>query len=334
MLLIPNIEVKIGKIRFNRVNECTIVKSAELLENTAIIKIPRSAIALKKGELSTFTDTSKRFKSGDEVLIKMGVNGTAAANYEDGTKQEEFRGYVRHLKVGYPVEIVCEDQTWILKHKNLVGSFKKTTLKALLEWILKGTGIKLEKNVPVINFDKFIFRNVTAAQALQKLKEKYGLTIYFKSWNLLFVGIAFEQDTYEQIYQIGKNVVDDSLEIVDESDTRMSCKAILITKDNKRIEKEVGNPLGEKRTLYFYNISPSALESIAKKELVKYKYTGLKGSFNTFLIPNPRLGQRSEIRHPSFPDKNGKYLTTKIETTLSESGARRKIFIGLKVSVN
>lgn len=334
MLLIPNIEIKIGKIRFNRVNECTIVKSAELLENTATIKIPRSAIALKKGERSSFTDTSKRFKSGDEVIIKMGVNGSAAANYEDGTKQEEFRGYVRHLKVGYPIEIVCEDQTWVLKQKNLLASFKQITLKQLLEYMLKGTGIQLEKNVPTINFDKFIFRNVTAAQALQKLKEKYGLTIYFKEWNLLFVGIAFEQDTYEIKYQIGKNVISDSLEIVDETDTKMSCKAILITKDNQRIEREVGDPQGEKRTLYFYNIDAASLESIARKELVKYKYTGLKGSFDTFLIPNPRLGQRSEIRHPSFPDKDGKYLTTKIETTMSDSGARRKIFIGLKVSVN
>lgn len=333
MLFIPNIQVNIGKYRFDRVAECTVTKSGKLLENTASIKIPRTGNLRQKGKLSTSTDTNRIFKPGDEVRIQMGYNGTMAQNFTDGTKQEEFRGYVRHVKTGVPVEIVCEDQTWVLKRKNLHASFGKTTLKKLLEFILAGTGIKLVKDVPGIDFKKFIFRNVTAAQALQKIKEKYGLTIYFKDWNLLFVGIAFEQDTYQLIYEVGTNVISDDLEFVDEDETRLSCKAILMKKDNTRVVKQVGDPYGEKRTLYFYNIAEADLEKVATEELKKYKYTGYKGSITTFLIPNPRLGMRALFRDLAFPERNGKYLADKIETTFTTNGVRRKINLGLKVSV-
>lgn len=334
MFLKLNSVVKIANATMYRVNEINIVKSAKLLENTAVIKLPRTAKLVGIGNVTTPTFTDTYFKVGDEVRISLGYNGSRDQNYTDGTLTEEFRGYVKRIKTGIPVEVECEDQTYILRKKNLKASFKKTTLKKLIEYILAGTGIDYDKNVPGIEFDKFYFRDVNAAYALQKLKEEYGLTIYFKDWNKLFVGLAFENDNRKLIYEMGQNVVNDNLEYVTDTDVKLRCKAILLKKNNTRIEKEVGDKDGDLRTLFFYNINEASLETVAKEELQKYKYTGYRGDFESFLIPNPLLGMICELRDPNYKDRSGLYLMDKIETKYCDDGARRRIFLGLKIGKN
>jgi hypothetical protein len=234
-----------------------------------------------------------------------------------------------------PVEIECEDATYLLRRKTLKKAFRATTLKALLEYIIAGTEIELWGEVPTLYFSHFYFKSCTGAFALQKLKEEYGLTIYFKSFKQLYVSLAYHNDDIEVLYSLRNNTIGaDALEWVSEDDTRLKIKAVHIRKDNTKIEKEVGDADGEVRTLYFYDLDKGeSLEKRAKEEILKYKYNGYKGSITTFLRPNVAVGNVAVIQDKEYPDRDGKYIVDKVTTTFGTNGARRVIELGLKVSV-
>lgn len=316
--------ITIGDKSFRRIHSVEISTSVKRIEDTAVVKIPTTARLERAGEYITEIETAKAFAPGDEVVIELGY---------DGQLREEFRGFVKIVRPNIPIEIECEDEIYLLKRKNLKASFKNTTLKKLLEYIIKDTGISLASDVPVINFDTFYFKNISAAKALQTIKEQYGLQMYFSEWMTLFVGLISDNDDQVIKYEIGRNVIDSSLEFNDEGDVNLKVKAINVKPDNTTIEETVGDPDGELRTLYFYNVeSTSELKTRALEELKKYKFTGYRGGFKTFLLPNAQVGNVARIIDPNFPERAGDYKIDEVTTTYGQNGARRKIKPGIKLN--
>jgi hypothetical protein len=323
-MFVLNADITISGKRFTRVAEVEI-QSSKVLEDTARIVLPTTALLERQGAVVSEVETAKQFAVGDLVVINLGYNGTL---------REEFRGYVSKIKPTTPVEIECVDAVWLLRRKNLSKSFRTTTLKALLAFIVDGTGITLKGEIPGIDFKKFYLRNVTAAHALQKLKDEYGLTLFLKNFNELHVGLTSYTDNVHVRYSLGQNVIDNSLEWVNEDDTRIRIKAVHVRPNNTKIEKEYGDADGELRTLYFYDIDAGeSLEKLAKQEALKYKYAGFKGSLNTFLLPNVQVGNVAVMSDPDYSERAGSYLIDKVVTTFGTNGARRAVSLGLKVTV-
>ena len=235
---------------------------------------------------------------------------------------------------GTPLEVECEDAVWLLRRKNMQESFKNTALKTILESVLKGTGIQLAGEIPVIKFKEFYMRNVSAASALQKIKDEYGLLVFLKG-NKLHVGLREENDGTVVKYEVGKNVIETDLEWKDERDTRIKVRAIHWRKDNKKLTVEAGDADGELRTIYFYDIDDEKhLKMLAEQEAKKYRFTGYDGGFTTFLLPVAEQGNVARLRDPHFAERQGDYLIDKVTTKFGTDGARRKIELGLKVSTN
>jgi hypothetical protein len=322
-----NCQIEIAGKIFTRVSSVKIESSVKTLEDTATIVIPASA-RLRKDREVTDVETAKIFNVGDEVLIKLG--------YDDNLR-EEFRGYVSKINPNIPTEIECMDETYLLRKRNLLKSFKEVTLKGLLNYILEGTGITYDGEMPSILFQNFYFKNTTAAAALQKLKDEYGLVIAFTGWKKLFIGLSEKNDGVIVKYFFGgdkANIPDGGtkLEFIREEDTRLKAKVIHWRKNNTKIQKEVGDSDGEQRTLYFYNLpNEGDLEKIALRELQKLKYAGYKGSLTAYLIPNCEVGNIVIFEDERFPERAGKYLVNKVTTTFGTSGARREVTLGIKL---
>lgn len=315
--------VEIGLNRLRRVAEIEIERSINTLGSTATITVPTTARLSRVNDATSEVETAKQFKPGQAVRIELGY---------DGNNRVEFQGYVRRVNPGTPVTVECEDSIWLLRRKNLLKSWKGTTLKEVLEYILQGTFIKLVGNTPSITFSAFYLKNVSPATALQKLKDDYGLTMYFRALGELFVGIASESDGVTVKYEFGRNVIDNDLKWVNQDDSRIKIKAVHIKGDNTRIEKEFGDADGELRTLYFYDLPNGAsLETVAKEELQKVKRDGYEGSINTFLLPVADPGNVVRVTDKQFTDRAGDYLAEKIKVTYGRSGGRRVITLGLKV---
>jgi len=328
-MFVLSAEITIGpeggeKKKFRRVNSVEIESDMRRLEDVATIKMPTTARLVRAGEFISEVETEKTFKVGDEVVIKLGY---------DGELVEEFHGYVRKIRPNTPLEIECEDATFLLKRKNLQKAWRSATLRDILDYVLADTGITLHGEPPGVNFTHFYLKNVSAAKSLQKLKDEYGLTMYFKSFKKLFVGISSDDDGTAVKYRFGENVIDNDLEWTDEKDVRLKVKAVHVRPDNTQVTKEVGDPDGEQRTIFLYDLDkPSDLERRALEELKKYTFSGYKGSFNGFLRPVVRVGNVAKITDPNFTERAGDYLVEKVTVSFGDGGGRRKVTPGLKVN--
>lgn len=321
-MFVLNAEIRIGDKVLRRIHDVEIEHSTEKIGAKATIQVPTTARLIRNGETITEIETTKAFRVGDEVNIMLGY---------DSNLRQEFVGYVNKILPGVPLEIECQDSIFLLRRKNLKGSFERTTLKSLLQVILEGTEVSLGENVPDIHFEHFYFRNVSAANALQKLKENYGLIMYFIGKNLQ-VGLRHESDGTEVKYDFGKNIIHSSLEWIEEEDVRLKVKVVNWKRDNTKTEIEIGDDDGEQRTLYFYDIPDEAqLQKVAEGEMEKMKYSGYKGNIETFLLPVVSVGNVAILNDSDFPERSGRYLVHKVTTNYGMSGGRRKVELGIKI---
>jgi hypothetical protein len=316
-------EADIAGKRFSRVHSVKIEQSLARMGAMAIIELPTTARLERSGEFVAETETAKIFQVGDPVTIRAG--------YDDRI-HEEFKGYVRRISPSTPLRIECEDDMFQLRRRNLRRSWRSTTLAEVLSFIVAGTSVELVGELPQIDFTKFYLKNVTAARALKQLRDKYGLTIYFRKIGELFVGLASDSDDVVIPLTIGRNVIDHDLEWVSTNDVRLRIKAIRVSKSNELETVEVGDPEGELRTLYFYDLAPGdSLEERAREELVKYSRTGYRGTLRTFLRPRAAIGNVARLRDELFANREGDYLVEKVSTTINSSGGRRRIEPTLRV---
>lgn len=323
-MYVIGIEANIAGKRFSRIISLKVETDFKRIGTTAVLELPTSARLTRAGEFISEVETAKQFHVGDPVVISAGYNGDLV---------EEFRGYVRRISPAIPLKLELEDEVYHLRRKNLQKSWRKTTLKEVLEFVLEGTDVELVGEVPAINFTKYYLKNVSAALALQKLKDKYGLIIYFREPGKLFVGLTSDTDLQVVKYTIGRNVVDHDLEWLAEDDVNIRVKAILIAKNGSQTDVEVGDPEGELRTLHFYDLADEqSLKERAQEELLKFKREGYKGSLRGYLVPVCRVGNTVRLNDETYDNNNeGDYLAEKVVTTIDDSGARRRVKVGLKV---
>lgn len=312
--------ITIGATQYRQVHEVKIEQDFSQLTHEATIELPRISQVL-----------ADQIKPGDSVTVNLAYEGV----YE-GT---EFTGYVRQVSPKIPVVVECENATYLMKRVNIVKAWKNTTLKEVLNYLVSETNkaeigkpITLKtKSVPDINFETFRISNVSAARAIQDIKDRYGLKAYFRDHEL-YVGFAYLDDAGDVGYNLGLNVIEDKLTFRTADQVRLRVKATSIQKDNKHIDVEVGDPEGELRSLVFYNISDKVtLQALAKEEIQKYKYDGFEGSLKSFLIPFATFGMTAKIFSPNYAEKDGSYHIDKVKTSFGVDGARRDVTIGIKL---
>ncbi|MEI7488838.1 MAG: late control protein, partial [Chryseobacterium sp.] len=171
-------EILIGDYIFRSVHDIEINKSVSELGDTAIIKMPRK-FKVRQNNTEVFTENA--IKAGDEVTIKLAYEG----KYEG----VEFKGYVRKVNTKIPLEIHCEDCIWLLRRKTITHNFGTTTLKKVLEEIVKDTPIQLSDKIPDMRLEKYLIKDRNGAQALQDIRENTGLSAFIDDDNNLYCGL-------------------------------------------------------------------------------------------------------------------------------------------------
>jgi translation initiation factor IF-1 len=225
-------EITIGQYKLTGVNEVVINTSWKTLGDTCTIKLPN--FARYEGKQTKLED---RIQHGDKVTVKLGYNGKL---------QTEFVGFVSEILPKTPFELRCEDSNYLLKRSNLISkSWRSITLKEVLNFLLTQIKQPLQLGeIPEITLAPFRLEKVTVAQALQKLKENYLLTAYFRG-TTLFVGLPYTEPMENMVggrakFDFQKNIAKDDLVFKKKEDVRLKAKVINILRDNKKIEVEVG----------------------------------------------------------------------------------------------
>lgn len=320
--------ISIGKYTFLRCNEVVIEKSTALVQDTARIKLPLTAVLPVKNVPVTTIELAKTLKIGDKVNITLA--------YNEAYNKTEFVGYVKRINPGMPLEIECEDAIWLLRRKNIKKSWAQVTLRQVLEEIVSGTGIELSGDIPEMILKPYGLKDIDGAFALQKIADEYGLKVYLKPDGKLWAGLSYTENSGKVNYCINgeeSNVITaNELKWRSKDDVKIKVKGVNIRKDNTRTEVELGDENGSLRTLFFYNVqSKKELENLAKQELNKLKFDGYEGKITTFLIPEALPGMTANLTDEIFTDRSGSYYIESVKTTFGTSGARREVELGIKL---
>lgn len=303
-------EITIGTNRIQGVNSFESESDFEKLTATATLKIARR-VDWKGKKITDF------IKRKQKVTVRLGY---------DGKNETVFVGYVRDIGVNYPVEITLEDSMYLLKTGEKTKYWKSVNLSEVLDFIVPD-GIEYvvtgERDL-----GEFRISQVTPAQVLDYLKEKYFVFSFFVG-EVLHVGIRFVPEVKPvHVMHFERNIISNELEYRFEDDVQILIKAVVIGTDNKRQELREGDPDGEVRTLHYYNTPISDVKKQLVSELERLKYTGYRGSFETFGKPFIRHGDVIDFQDPTYPEREfTRAFVKSVETEFGQDGYRQKVTI-------
>lgn len=315
-------KIEIGDFVFTNINDVTITKSVEELVDTAVIKLP-TKFTVRQGNAEKYTEEA--IKAGDPVKITLG--------YLDKYTGVEFMGYVKKVKPTIPLEIHCEDAMYLLRRKNIIKSWSKTTVKEILQEVVKDTCVELAENIPAIALDKWIIKGANGTQVLESFKKDLLLTAFITDEGKLYCGLQQLTNIAQVVeYDLNYNLVENNLEFKTQEDRKIKIKYTYIAPDNKKKSIEVGDPDGECRTYHTSVISDeNKLREMAKAEIEKLKYDGFEGDVKSFLIPYATRGMAAKIYDADHKNREGSYFIKKVVTTFGMDGARRTVTLGNRV---
>ena len=321
-MFILKAKIQISDFIFTSINDVEITKSVEELVDTAVIKLPTKFKVKQNGDLKY---TEEAIKPGDKVTITLGYEG----KYEG----VEFTGYVAKISPKIPMEIACEDSMWLLKRKNINKAFGATSLKEILQEVVLGTEINLSDKIPQMPIDKFIIKNASGAQVLQKLKEDFSLSVYLDDEGKLYAGLEQLNNIGQTaIYDLNYNLVSNDLEFKTAEEKKLKIRYTYISPKNEKKQVEVGDENGELRTFHTSVVSDeNKLKEMATAELTRNKYDGFEGSVKSFLIPFATRGMTAKIIDKEHPNREGNYYIKKVVVNYGLDDARRTVTIGNKL---
>ncbi|MCO5229596.1 MAG: hypothetical protein M9958_00430 [Chitinophagales bacterium] len=328
MHFVLNSLIQIGNFRFKGVHNLKIEKSIHEYADRAVIALPTSSVIKHKNITTESVQTAHRFKVGDKVNILLGYNGK---------KKEEFVGFIKQINPTTPCEIECEGYSWILRNKkNITTSWKNTTLIEVLKEVVKGTEIKLHKDIPNVSLRNIVINNASGTQVIEYIKGlfKGTLTAYFID-DTLYMGLTYIDLAIKTVkYRLRWNTIDgDSLKFKRADDVQVQIELNFKKSDGSQITTKTGTPGGIVRTDTITAVSDEkTLKEIAEAKLKQEAFDGYEGSFDTKLIPFVQHGWRAELEDRLFPERSGNYFIESVTTTFGENGGTRTIELGIKLS--
>lgn len=329
-------DITIGNFQFDYVTNLSVNESWDTFTDTGSITLP-NRFRTKDGR-NIIVGQDSVFKRGDSVEIKVGYFPALTSR---------FKGFISKVTPDSPLLLQLEDRMWLLKQKNLTSkSFQKATIKDVVDFAAAGETIEYDNETAVIGGFEIDNKNfVNAVTVFDLLKKNFGFNIYYRD-NILQVNglnsiIALDNPVHKIQFQ--NNVIDSSLEYIREDDLNIVIKAESIREDNTRILlfgfKQDGDVVvtstpkeGEIRSLIKYDLTKSELEVEVRRNIDRFIYEGYSGSFTTFLEPEVQHSDRIDLTDLKFPERDGRYLISSVETTFGIDGGRQTIELKNKIS--
>lgn len=353
---------------FDFLSECEINSSWANLTDTANIVFPKNVYFTDGNKKVTWFgkniigDTADPITlRGDKIKIELGYQYFDSNNVEQIDLNTCFEGYVSKVTNRIPLEIECEDNMFRLKQipaPNKVFKSSQYNLQSILQELVKGTGFTISSDIKT-SIGDFRAHNETVAQVLDRLQKDYHIESYFRGNELRCSGIVYYPDFEGVKFGFQHNIIEDSLEYRRLEDIKIGVKAYSINevelnttrsdgkkkKTTKRLSVFVTKDLkgnyiksneetfeGEKRTLYFWNITTeSDLIQKAGEKLNRLYYEGFHGKFTTFGQPQVKHGDHIVLIDNILPERNGTYKCKSVTTTFGEEGFRQEIEVDIRV---
>ena len=312
-------QISIAGTTFNAVVGVDISSSWDQFTDTCVIRVPNKFS--RNNEPITVGDAGF-FKRGDDVEVKLQY-------FKPGVDMPtEFIGKISKISVDNVVMIECDDLMFDLKQKPITKTFRNATVADVVSFITD-----LETDVVDAKIGDLRITNSTPIMVLEKIKKQFGLRSFIRNGKLI-VGFPYIDafvPTHKFVFE--ENIIGNSLEYINKDDLRIKVKAVSMQPDNKKLEVETGDPDGEQRTIFAYNItSTSELKKYANEEIDRLKFDGYRGTFTTFGEPSVAHGDKVELisRKKELDERTGVYFVKRVDKPFGLSGYRQIITLDRK----
>lgn len=333
-MLILRTNSVISGYEFNFVNEVEITSSWDNMTDSVSFIIPKDVNFFRDGVLL------ENFARGESAIFKRGDAVQLLAGYDGGIDTtgltERFAGFISDVVPDLPVKLRFEDDMYQLKQIK-VGKYSKKnlTINSVLNDIMG--------DIPFVGDDRNIGYlrikdpNTTIAGVLKHLKDKQGVTSYFRD-GVLYAGFPYITEhpagpPITHVFDARVNIINgDSLVYKNEDDSLVNLTVISIYPDNSKVEVKAGDEDGDKRTIYVYDVPEADLQDRADQELLKFQYDGFRGSFETFLEPQVKHGDAVTLIDDRVSDRNDTYLVKSVVTRYGMGGGRQIIELDRRIN--
>ncbi len=290
---------------FASVSKVSVSRSYDKQTQTASVTLPRNVNYNKK---NIYEGSNAIMRRGDKIKI-------IAAYFPNETVI--FTGYISKINNNVPVELLCEDEMFLLKQAispNL--SFKSVDLNTFIGKMLTNINVPYKVDLTA-QLGQIRLQEVSIGKVLQVLRDQYGLFSFFKN-GVLRVGLPFyKEEAMKAVFLFEKMIKEGmSLTYLKKDDVKVQIKGILI-KNNQREEFIYGDPSGDIRTVFQLGGTKADLDAKCNSFLEQANYTGYYGSFKTFLEPLVVPGDYAVIDSWKYPERKGKYLIKSVTTEVS-----------------
>lgn len=328
-MFVLNSDITIDRFTGVKPYQVNIKKSMYDYVDRATIMLPVSSRVKQAGKLSTESvGTNKLITEGMKVNIRLGYNNEM---------KDEFEGFVSRVNLSSPCEVICEGYSYQLKKKTYLYAFKDVELKDILNYLIAGTDIVLDKNIPSFKIERLLLQNNTGTEILEKIKKISDNTIdIFFTRNMLYAGLQYTKTKADVKYQIGWNVIkDNDLKLRDAKNENVTVNYIGEKKDGSKVkvagkENSAG---GENKVIKSHAVvDENSLQSMTDKKQGLLSYTGYEGKVTAFLIPYCEPGYKAVLIDNKYPERGGNYLIDTTEVTYGRDGARRMVGLSFKIS--
>lgn len=311
-------DIQVGNYKVGMLDKVEIHRSVELLADTAKIVLPGA-------QYNVALDVEQKIARGNMVSIMFG--------YEEEGLIEEFSGYLQRISTdGGSITLECEDYLFLFRKDLPNEVLKQVTLENLLKKVVAGTGAATTVECTYQwTYSKFVINNATGYDVLRKVQEESGADIYLKD-GVLHIHPPGEVKGKERKYDFAYNIESADLTYRNARDKKMLIVVKANMPDGTVKELEVGTPGGEKVEVKAATSDQASMQTRGETELKRRNYDGYEGSITGWLIPECVPGDTVALHDEDYPQKDGTYFVTAVTTEFSESGGKRKIELGFKVS--
>ena len=321
-------DIKFEGLKAVKPSSLTWARSLDNYSDSATIVIPALCRLINKVKTYENVATGQQIKEGLKVELHAGY---------DGKNNVQFMGFVNRINFKVPLEIECEGYSYQLRRKVINKTFGKTTVKAVLEYLIADTDIKLSDKMPErIDFEPMRFENYTGTQILDFLKQRYLLTVCF-FFNELYVGwrATYKGDVVK--HRLNWNVIkDDSLLFNTYTGAIVHIQLESRSKNGVKNKKKASNVFkpGNVKTKRVFIQNEEDKQQAANDAQILNNKRGYTGALTTFLHPHVIPGMTTQIIDKKYEERNGRYLVESVEGGFNTSGGRLKIGIGFTVNNN